>query len=321
MIGSAVGVLVALAGIAVVAATAVSFGPYWRLVLFSQFRPHLIAASLLLALLGAIAELPHNWNLPVVAALLAAAAVNLFEVVPAVPRRSGAVPGDAPRLRIAFVNILRINREHSRLIDWVRANKPDLLVVCEAEHSWPAALTELNADFYFATTEPVGDIVIYSRWPLGEVRGMVQGFANGATTEIGGLPGPLTLVALHNAVPSRRHQIRNHHAFLETIGTRVAALEGGVIVLGDFNATPWSRPMRRFVRRTGLAYGRGARRGSFPAGWPTWLALPIDLILARGGWRVIEQRPLRPIGSDHRPMLADVAWVKEDAEKANRATP
>jgi endonuclease/exonuclease/phosphatase (EEP) superfamily protein YafD len=81
-----------------------------------------------------------------------------------------------------------------------------------------------------------------------------------------------------------------------------------VIVVGDFNATPWSRAMTPLyevgLRDTML--GRG-----FSATWRReipMIAIPIDLILI-GGRISTQQRWLGPdLGSDHRPVVAELLW-------------
>ena len=86
-------------------------------------------------------------------------------------------------------------------------------------------------------------------------------------------------------------------------------------MVGDFNATPWSASVIRLAARTGLRYGPGARTGSFPAEfgarlWPTWIAIPIDLVLAGRGAAVVARRHGPLIGSDHWPVIAEIDYVK-----------
>ena len=49
----------------------------------------------------------------------------------------------APRVRIAFANLFIHNTQHQRTIDWVRAERPDMFIACEAYHAWPQQLMTL----------------------------------------------------------------------------------------------------------------------------------------------------------------------------------
>ncbi|TDX21880.1 endonuclease/exonuclease/phosphatase family protein [Rhodovulum visakhapatnamense] len=71
----------------------------------------------------------------------------------------------------------------------------------------------------------------------------------------------------------------------EKIAAQYRWITGPVVAVGDFNAPPWSRPMRLLLHKTGM---RGLRRPV--ATWPAGLGrfgLPIDQILVRGGARVV----------------------------------
>jgi endonuclease/exonuclease/phosphatase (EEP) superfamily protein YafD len=80
-----------------------------------------------------------------------------------------------------------------------------------------------------------------------------------------------------------------------------------VLVMGDLNATPWSRPFRRLLRRSALCDSRAGFgvQASFPAA-STLLRLPIDHLLASCGVGVRARRIGRDVGSDHLPVIVDV---------------
>lgn len=80
-------------------------------------------------------------------------------------------------------------------------------------------------------------------------------------------------------------------------------------MLGDFNATPWSRPFRALLQSEALREARDAAGAGLQATWiagarlPTWL--PIDHVLVRDlAVRGFDR--LGENGSDHRPVRAIV---------------
>src|SRR5207245_2840976 len=78
---------------------------------------------------------------------------------------------------------------------------------------------------------------------------------------------------------------------------------------GDFNAPPWSGPFRRLEADAGLTDLYGGRAWSGYS-WPTWnplLRIPLDNCLVSNGLVVTAHRKGADIGSDHFPLVIDVA--------------
>ncbi len=82
--------------------------------------------------------------------------------------------------------------------------------------------------------------------------------------------------------------------------------EGPVVAIGDFNAAPWSLPMRRLLSETGMRAMRAPR-----STWPTGLGrfgVPIDQVLVRGGAQVVRVETFGAgLGSNHLGLVADIA--------------
>ena len=85
-----------------------------------------------------------------------------------------------------------------------------------------------------------------------------------------------------------------------------------VAICGDFNTVPWSGPFRHLASRSGMTdlYGDGAWSGY---SWPTWtsvLRVPLDNCLVSGGVAVTGHRHGPDIGSDHFPLVVDLALAR-----------
>jgi endonuclease/exonuclease/phosphatase (EEP) superfamily protein YafD len=118
----------------------------------------------------------------------------------------------------------------------------------------------------------------------------------------GGELGNLTVIGVHTIrFPHSRAQFRQVQAlakFIEVIPSRK-------LVMGDFNATPFSRITQTIAAQTGLV-----RLTMLPT-WPSRLQLPqvaIDHIFVSPGIRVIEDERIgNPAGSDHYPITMKLA--------------
>jgi endonuclease/exonuclease/phosphatase (EEP) superfamily protein YafD len=302
--------LALLATLAVAIATAVSFLRDWRAALLVHFRPHLAAVALLCLLVDAVVNLPIRFGVVAPLAASIVVLVNLYEIVRATPR-GAAIDGER-RLRLAFANVLRSNHDAQRLIDWVRREKVDLLVVAEAVNAWPRQLAVLADELPFIVNAGAGDVAIYSRHEIaGEPHHIYVGIGCAVVVEVAGLH----LVGLHTASPEGRARSVACAELIDRAGAYVEGLDGPMVMVGDFNATPWSWPVRRLIARTGLGYGPGARLGTFPAdrsGWrfPVWVGIPIDLVLAGRGAVVVARRHGPRIGSDHWPVVAEIQYFR-----------
>lgn len=303
-----IALLFALAALAVAFATAVSYSRDWRAALLVPFRPHLAAVSWLVLLATAMVDMPLPLKLILLLAAFGAAVVNLGEVVLRTPRGAGS--SGARRLRLVFSNVLRTNADASRLIDWVRREDVDVLVVAESVGEWPERLSLLADKWPYIARTPNGDVAIYSRHPFaGEPHHIMPAIGHAVAVELAGL----TLVALHTAAPEDRLTRANCNELIERVGEHVQELAGPVAVVGDFNATPWCAPVIRLLASTGLRFGPGARIGTFPAErygrrYPTWFVLPIDLVLAANKAAVTARRHGPLVGSDHWPVIAEIAY-------------
>jgi endonuclease/exonuclease/phosphatase (EEP) superfamily protein YafD len=91
-----------------------------------------------------------------------------------------------------------------------------------------------------------------------------------------------------------------------------ASLGKRVAVCGDFNSPPWSAPMRRFASDAGLRDLYGGRAWAAYS-WPTWsslLRVPLDNCFVGAGVVVRSHRDGPGDGSDHRPLVVDLAVVR-----------
>lgn len=119
--------------------------------------------------------------------------------------------------------------------------------------------------------------------------------------------GP-TLAAVHPSAPMSlaglsRWRSEVHEAVL------LARRHPVSVVAGDFNTTVDHRMMRDLRPAVDAATraGRGAE-GTWPAHFPAVLATPIDHVLVNGPFRVLGTRTMRVGGSDHRALIARLAF-------------
>lgn len=257
------------------------------------------------------------------AALLFALLAGAFAVQPLASYPSVAV-SDGSRLRVVSANLWARSDDHSRTIETLLATDADILGMMEVSPEWEAALAPVLAKYphridCFAIDAECHTMVLsklpFTKQLAGRSNPSMPLLAGGEVLWNG---RPITILAMHltrpldrrihdrGAVPSdlpasrQSEQIAAMAAFANT-------LPPDLIVMGDFNAVPWSRVHRAFRAGTGLESAAG-----WTFTWPRWmpsvLRLSIDHILTRGHLVVTRFEPGPKTDSDHLPVIAEIGW-------------
>ncbi len=129
-------------------------------------------------------------------------------------------------------------------------------------------------------------------------------------------PGLPTIVALHAAQPSFG-DVDRWKKDLEWVTAQCR--RGSVVAAGDFNATVDGVGSAQLARCRDAASERaGASVGSWPTALPTWVAMPIDHVLASPDWHIDSFTVITTedhSGARHRPVLAVVTRNAAPAQR------
>ncbi len=317
---------------------AARFGYPWELA--SHFRPQLAVAAILAAALG-LANRRVGWR--TIGVALLTASVNA--VATGLPLRDGAPhlddPADATvvnasadtaserpgRLRVLWAHVDADDVALWAVAGLTRRETPDVVALTALPTDPP--LDVLFPDFSCAVRPPDPSryaVTVLTRGVCAPLKPPVGGpwpFA----AQRARARGPVTVVAAHAPRPldwravtaaasgwrdAGRIQLRD-----EVIDAAGAAVWGDppALLIGDFNAAPWS-PVSVDLTRRGLA------RVDCGAPWrSTWLTrapllgLSIDQAFVTPG--VAAACRVGPsIGARHRPLIVDVALIEEPAPEA-----
>lgn len=208
-------------------------------------------------------------------------------------------------LRIISLNVLTSNTNHAAVFEYLQRSDADLVFLMEVDARWLEDLHPLEARYPHHLAEPRDNnfgVAFYSRVPLEQVDLIALGEA--------GLPAvqarlirqgrELVVIGTHTLPPGSREWSRLRDEQLRALATHVESIALPVVVVGDFNATPWSAAL-------GIATSGRLGYRSIDAPWvPTWsarsvFAIPIDHALCTAPLFIA--RSIGPdVGSDHRPL-------------------
>jgi endonuclease/exonuclease/phosphatase (EEP) superfamily protein YafD len=284
-------------------------------VLMLQALTPLLAAPTLAAL--GLAATGRRRCLAVVAGALVTAHLVWAapDLRPARPRPVDA--GAGPRLRVFSANLRYVNADMGGIADEIRESRPDVLALQEVS---PLNLVALEAtgvsDDYphrlvVARADAFGGAIL-SRLPLEDSKSLL----------VAGLPVPSTTVVVgdrrvrlydvHTRAPMGR-EISTWKAQLAELRRLVRGDEGPRVVAGDLNATSGHRAFRELLG-AGLRDAHVDRGRWWATTWPRdrpWLPplARLDHLLVSPEVAVLDVREGTGRGSDHRPVVADLALL------------
>jgi len=236
-----------------------------------------------------------------------------WAVVPGWVIASGVRPGNGPVLTVLSMNLARGNEPNvARALAIIHEAKPDVVFLSELTPSWQRALRPALAEFPHRHLHPdpgYFGLGLLSKRPL---RGAVTiplgySWAPAITATIVTPDGPIGLLGIHTPRPGRGDRCVERDAALAAVPAALTGLPARRVVIGDFNATPWTQSFRELVETTSLHHASGDNfRPTWPMQYPWPFRIPIDHVLTGGSITADRVEIGESFGSDHAPLLVQL---------------
>ncbi len=246
-----------------------------------------------------------------------------------------ALPQDGrPVYRIVTYNMFGMNYSYGDVYAMIEDEDPDILAFQEYFPEQRAGLDKVLSATYpyseLCTGPKRTNIAIYAKLPFTtDSGGDCNSLDNGRTAQLIAhftpeaapafdvmttqLDWPVQISQWQNGsdIGDRiaRMTARQQNQFAELAGA-VEKVNAPLILVGDFNSTPWSYTLRNFVREAGLNR-RTHNLWTYPKllyfdQWrKTPAFLPLDQVMTKNGVAVHDVQTGRPAGSDHLPVVVD----------------
>ena len=224
----------------------------------------------------------------------------------------GPAAANPASIKLISANIWAGNQDLSALLGLVKREQPDVLILIELTRDHIDQLASLNQGYAQRLLLPLGHFGIGIWTNLADATldferlGADQYSALTLTTQVDGQP--LWLLAAHPVPPlGSRNQARREQEQHDLLAL-IKRDPRRTVLIGDLNATPWSSAYRDW-QAAGLSAGDHWPTPTWSPGegWGRILGLPIDHALAGDSWSVWERQVGEPIGSDHRPLMVEIA--------------
>lgn len=278
---------------------------HWFLDLFNHLQAQYFVALLIITVVFAIWRKPVHTAVAVGALMIPTARLAELYTTP-------IVKSDGPTLRVASFNVLGNNDRYTETTDWIFQTDPDFIYLAECSAKWQQALKPLNARYpYSADKARTGNLgfCFRSKYPVISKDIPLLGKLKIPLLEclVRTPQGDVTVFGAHPVPPVSSFWAHEQDIYLKELTRRCAETETHAVILGDLNATRWSTQLEDIFNY----YEDSANGHGYSATWmrANWLVtIPIDHILIRG-FQGASLRKLGPeLGSDHRPVFADLVW-------------
>ncbi|GAB2943644.1 endonuclease/exonuclease/phosphatase family protein [Hafnia psychrotolerans] len=230
------------------------------------------------------------------------------------------VPNGHPRLKIINCNVLMTNRQSADLLNIVKENCPDILVLLETDQWWEDQMAPLDADYPHSLRCPLDNLYgmhVYSRLPIfdGKIQYLVADGIPSMHFRVELESGDQVILhCLHPMPPSPTEddESTNRDGELVAVGHTAARASYPTIVTGDLNDVAWSRTTRLFMKVSGLLDPRRGRGmfNTFHASL-SFLRWPLDHVFHSKEFTLIDMQRLPPMGSDHFPIMVELALTPQ----------
>ncbi len=219
----------------------------------------------------------------------------------------------AQTVRIFFANVNGFNTERESLLQEIKHADPDVIVLVEFSSPWSSAFrhSQIISAYPYGNglrQSNIAAVNVFSRLPLKSERQEWVAGRGIDTIEIPIGAQSLHIIGLHAPRPMKNRGDDYQGFWSRTIPMLLTA-KGPLVVVGDFNATQYSRVYQRLTAGRLRSAHQDRGRG-YATSWPNgqfWLPpIRIDQALLSPELECLGIAEGEGRGSDHKPLIVDV---------------
>jgi len=231
-------------------------------------------------------------------------------------------------IRLLMANVLQNNRRSDLMLQEIRKAAPDVICLVETDTWWEQQMRPLAQDYEWVHTCPLGNtygMLLYSRLPIlrCETRFLVRDNVPSMRAVVQLRSGDeVVIYALHPRPPLPNSPTFGRDAELVIVGREIDRERKPALVIGDLNDVAWSYTTKLFQRLSHTVdprVGRGMYN-TFHANHHL-ARYPLDHVFHTRHFNVAEIRRMQYTGSDHFPILVELAFDPSRKHEMPRPTP
>jgi endonuclease/exonuclease/phosphatase (EEP) superfamily protein YafD len=235
--------------------------------------------------------------------------------------KRSTVEDDDRKLTLMIFNVYQDNRDVASCVKCIHEHDPDLVLLVETDDWWKRQLdNSLIKKYEHQLARPLENtygMLLYSRFQLidPQIKFLVEGDVPSIHTKVK-LPSgeAIRLYGLHPQppVPGENPRSTERDAEILMVAEEAKNCLEPVIVAGDLNDVAWSYTTELFIKVSRLLdprRGRGFYNTFHAKHW--FFRWPLDHIFCSHHFQLINLKRLGYIGSDHFPILVELALAPE----------
>ena len=231
--------------------------------------------------------------------------IELLVITPDLAASRRPLPAGTAR-RILLLNVHTESTAYADVRALIADTHPDIVALVEVSQRWLTELAPALTAYPGRIEAPRDDnfgLALYAREP---VTGTDEELGGGMPSLVATTSG-LGVILTHPLPPMSGRALAMQREQFSAVAQRAGELATPIVILGDFNATPWSRAFRRLLTGSELCDTRAGfgLQASYPA-WSAIMRIPIDHVLVSCSVGVADRTVERDVGSDHLPVVVDL---------------
>lgn len=236
---------------------------------------------------------------------------SIFPFLPIASSSIASADHNTRSLHILIHNVYQYNENYQSVIDMIREENPDVILLLETGHEWDQHLKILYDDYPNQVKEIKDDtygIIMLSKTTTSEKSVNHQTDQDIPSTEllldmynrkiriIGIHPEPPVPGEVLTSLPKEKELLASAR-YIESLPDDELH-----VLIGDLNDVAWSNVAKRLKQITGLKDPRKGR--GFFSTFPTYsfIKIPLDHVFCSAEFTLIEFKTLEQRGSDHLPV-------------------
>ena len=317
---------IAASGAAIATVLGFAGSLWWVFELIEHLRPQYCLVLVTALVIGGISRRTWSfvWCLPLALNLALLAPLFFASAQGGSLEQANHIPGST--FRLLYANLDHSNKDTSQAIRYIEGQNADLVLLQEVTSRWLTTLESNLSRYRVVTSFPKEDSTgLAMLVPIAPSKSLEL-----VATQIIALPPysgqPLVETTLRwegrevviLGLSIIRPQSRDSSAFQDVEFDAAAEwslrqqreYKREVVVIGDFNSTPWSGRFRSFLHESALhnsQQGFGLQP-TWPAGLPSVLKIAIDHCLYSKSITTINRATGFNIGSDHLPLFVELRF-------------
>jgi endonuclease/exonuclease/phosphatase (EEP) superfamily protein YafD len=241
--------------------------------------------------------------------VIAASAIFWIAVAPFWLASEDKLDESRPTVRLAL-----LQNSNARAVEYILLTQPDLVAIADPSSPERDRTSDLEAAYPLRLRLAEGGPIVLARQGLG-LEPMPGSRADLELLRARILHGDssfdLAVVHLGRPWPLGAGS-KNPTDPVADLATNLAGDTSRIIILGDFNRTPWMSDMMN------LSSASGVSAKTAPGTWPGWMPrpfrLPLDLVIVGRDLSVKSVQLGPDLGSDHLPVIAEIGLKRVIAE-------